>query len=264
MKSSKPVLAGLLLAICVPAQSVPAQQLPAEFQELAAEWKATKASYRAAKAEVRSTAVYKAALAAPRDIDKLRALIAAVPAPDRKAFGKRALALADQVAGDARMEILAFAATNFEEADTAKIVLKRVLRDHIESERVADLLRRSRSFAGLIGAEAMSDLLAKVVASNPHPQPRVHALLLMSREALKNREATAADYERAKAQVLSADALARGTPLAKRASRARFEVENLLPGCVAPEIAGEDLEGAAFKLSDYRGKVVLLDFWGFW
>ena len=31
-----------------------------------------------------------------------------------------------------------------------------------------------------------------------------------------------------------------------------------------PEIAGEDLAGVAFKLSDYRGKVVLLDFWGYW
>jgi thiol-disulfide isomerase/thioredoxin len=33
-------------------------------------------------------------------------------------------------------------------------------------------------------------------------------------------------------------------------------------GQVAPEIDGEDLDGVRFKLSDYRGKVVLLDFWG--
>jgi hypothetical protein len=30
------------------------------------------------------------------------------------------------------------------------------------------------------------------------------------------------------------------------------------------EIDGVDLQGKKFKLSDYRGKVVLLDFWGFW
>jgi hypothetical protein len=35
-------------------------------------------------------------------------------------------------------------------------------------------------------------------------------------------------------------------------------------GKVVPEIAGGDLDGKEFKLSDYRGKVVLLDFWGFW
>jgi hypothetical protein len=29
----------------------------------------------------------------------------------------------------------------------------------------------------------------------------------------------------------------------------------------APEIEGADSNGRSFKLSDYRGKVVLLDFW---
>ncbi len=29
----------------------------------------------------------------------------------------------------------------------------------------------------------------------------------------------------------------------------------------APEIAGVDADGKTFHLSDYRGKVVLLDFW---
>jgi hypothetical protein len=35
-------------------------------------------------------------------------------------------------------------------------------------------------------------------------------------------------------------------------------------GKVAPEVEGEDADGKKFKLSDYRGKVVLLDFWGNW
>jgi peroxiredoxin len=32
----------------------------------------------------------------------------------------------------------------------------------------------------------------------------------------------------------------------------------------APEITGTDIDGHAMKLSDFRGKVVLLDFWGHW
>jgi hypothetical protein len=35
-------------------------------------------------------------------------------------------------------------------------------------------------------------------------------------------------------------------------------------GMTAKEIEGEDIDGKRFKLSDYRGKVVLLDFWGHW
>jgi hypothetical protein len=41
--------------------------------------------------------------------------------------------------------------------------------------------------------------------------------------------------------------------------QAGFEV-----GDLAPEIVGEDIDGTEFKLSDYRGKVVVLDFWGDW
>lgn len=43
------------------------------------------------------------------------------------------------------------------------------------------------------------------------------------------------------------------------------EIEGLkLVGTPAKEIEGKDLDGAPFKLSDYRGKAVLLDFWGYW
>ena len=39
---------------------------------------------------------------------------------------------------------------------------------------------------------------------------------------------------------------------------------NIRAGKAAPEIKGPDLDGKEFKLSDYKGKVVLLDFWGHW
>jgi cytochrome oxidase Cu insertion factor (SCO1/SenC/PrrC family) len=39
---------------------------------------------------------------------------------------------------------------------------------------------------------------------------------------------------------------------------------NLAIGKMAPEITGDDIDGKPFKLSDFRGKVVLLDFWGNW
>jgi hypothetical protein len=45
---------------------------------------------------------------------------------------------------------------------------------------------------------------------------------------------------------------------------ALFELEHLTLGKSAQEIEGEDLDGKKFKLSDYRGKVVVLDFWGNW
>jgi peroxiredoxin len=55
-----------------------------------------------------------------------------------------------------------------------------------------------------------------------------------------------------------------GFPLAEQASRMIFEMANLSVGVVAPEIEGQDLDGNAFKLSDFRGKHVMLIFWGGW
>jgi cytochrome oxidase Cu insertion factor (SCO1/SenC/PrrC family) len=43
-----------------------------------------------------------------------------------------------------------------------------------------------------------------------------------------------------------------------------FEIRNLAIGKTAPEIEAEDLDGNKFKLSEYRGKVVVIDFWGNW
>ncbi len=54
------------------------------------------------------------------------------------------------------------------------------------------------------------------------------------------------------------------TSYAKQAKGAIFEAENLQVGMMAPEITGPDHEGNTFKLSEYKGKVVVLDFWGFW
>jgi RNA polymerase sigma factor (sigma-70 family) len=52
--------------------------------------------------------------------------------------------------------------------------------------------------------------------------------------------------------------------LADRARTALAEIRDLGVGKVAPDIEGVDIDGNRFKLSDYRGKVVVLDFSGSW
>ena len=58
--------------------------------------------------------------------------------------------------------------------------------------------------------------------------------------------------------------MAQEQSLADRAKATLFEMRHLVVGKPAPEIEGEDIDGKRFKLSDYRGKVVVLDFWGHW
>jgi thiol-disulfide isomerase/thioredoxin len=58
-----------------------------------------------------------------------------------------------------------------------------------------------------------------------------------------------------------------GGTLGERAARELTRLDNLpslVVGGMAPEIHGEDLHGNPLRLSDYRGKVVALVFWGTW
>jgi thiol-disulfide isomerase/thioredoxin len=52
--------------------------------------------------------------------------------------------------------------------------------------------------------------------------------------------------------------------LGKRAENYLFEIRNLQVGMKAPELEGVDFEGKKVKLSDHRGKVVVLDVWATW
>jgi peroxiredoxin len=55
-----------------------------------------------------------------------------------------------------------------------------------------------------------------------------------------------------------------GFPLADQAAALLFEITHLSVGAIAPEITGKDHTDTPFKLSDYRGRAVLLVFWGDW
>jgi AhpC/TSA family len=53
-------------------------------------------------------------------------------------------------------------------------------------------------------------------------------------------------------------------PIAKPAGERLYILQHLSIGKEAPDISGKDADGKEFKLSDYRGKVVVIDFWATW
>lgn len=61
-----------------------------------------------------------------------------------------------------------------------------------------------------------------------------------------------------------ADAIIDDKKLGSVARNKLFRIRHLSVGKVAPDIQGEDIAGRPLKLSDYRGKVVMLTFWGHW
>ena len=66
-------------------------------------------------------------------------------------------------------------------------------------------------------------------------------------------------FERAVEQY--ADVTIRNGTVGSRAKSELYDIRHLGVGKVAPDIEGRDQDGTQFKLSDYRGKVVLLYFW---
>lgn len=136
--------------------------------------------------------------------------------------------------------------------------------NHADSEAIALIADRAGFGVPRKTAETRFRTLIK---KNPHE--RVKGLATMSLADLLARNAKGDDtqeieelYQTVIDKYASLET-ARGA-IGERAKDALFELQHLSVGKEAPEITAEDLDGVEFKLTDYRGKVVLLDFWGNW
>ena len=55
-----------------------------------------------------------------------------------------------------------------------------------------------------------------------------------------------------------------GEDIGQHAADELFRYRDLAIGAVAPGFEGKDIDGASLGLSEFRGKIVVLDFFGFW
>jgi hypothetical protein len=128
---------------------------------------------------------------------------------------------------------------------------------------------------------AAMQLIRAVAEKNPDPVARGQAVMALAWQA-KNKAAIAEHKKSEDAEKLAAEAerafeavlkdyadcprlMREGQrSLGEEAKSELFELRHLRIGKSAPDIEGEDLDSVKFKLSDYRGKVVVLDFWGDW
>jgi hypothetical protein len=203
---------------------------------------------------------FKAATAAKTDEERQKAFQEKYPQPAK--FSKRFLELAqknakDPVAVDALVWVVTRVGPASEDGRTALEVLQK---DHLNDPKMAQVCQ---SLIYQQGAAADKLLRAIMEKSSSHEAQGQATYALASR--LKNQgnekdaeplfERVATDFKDVKSY--------RGT-LADVANGELFEMRHLSIGKEAPDIEGEDIDGKKMKLSDYRGKVVVLDFWGNW
>lgn len=255
----------LVLLLAVPAVAQQETEAKRAYDALEKEYDAAMAAYSEKMKAIASTPEYQAA-SKERDFDKVRELRSKVTAPDRDAWAARFLAGAAPFAGtDGAVPFLTWAARSGSGDVQAKAV-EAVTAAHLESPALDEFVESLSWLSRGIGEDKARSLAEAVTEKNPDPVIKAnahYALAMMLRaprgESLGEEQQAARDRHLAKVVEIAPDSI-----VAMKVAAPEFERTRLQTGMVAPDIVGRDLDGEEFKLSDYRGKVVVLDFWGDW
>jgi hypothetical protein len=151
----------------------------------------------------------------------------------------------------------------------AKNALDTLLSEHIRSEALGELPGELRYASYSIGDEPVVGALRKLGEGSPHKSVQASALFTLGAVLLDQSGQNAKLRDEAREVFVRVsrdfgDQAYGDSTYAKEIEGYLYEVDNLQIGMVAPDFEALDENGASFKLSDYRGKVVVVDFWGFW
>jgi hypothetical protein len=194
--------------------------------------------------------------------------------PQPSKWAPRFVALAEQhphdaVAADALVWVVTHVPGGSDDKDSPwRRALALLRRDHVRSKKLATVCR-PLSYSSNVEAEA---LLRSLLDKSPHEELQGKACLALAQHLnrrLQDRPASAdaakeveALFERAATKFGDIKLENDGT-IRETAKAELFEMRFLVTGKTAPDIEGQDQDGKRFKLSDYRGKVVLIDFFSF-
>lgn len=214
-------------------------------------------------------------------------------APKPEEFAKRFLELAQKhPKTDAASESLVWVVTRLGGGPAAKEAIGLLGKDYVTSEKIGDACE---AIAG-VGDPTSQALLTRILAENQNKDARGKACFALAQfflqqsqfaEQLEGENAKQLEDYLGKERVEAIKAGKKEFPkqaehylesviknfadvksyrgtLGESAKGELFEIQNLAVGKVAPEIESKDLDDKPVKLSDLRGKVVVLDIWATW
>lgn len=208
---------------------------------------------------------YQAAIAAAKPSERRKLYGEKFPQP--RDYADRFMEIAEKHPEDGvAAQALAWVAVRVRRGEVAQQATETLFENHSDSEHLAPLCFALVSSPNSTAQERLEMLVEK----SPHDVVKGAATLCLANRlknmAERDDSIEEADYLPLFKSVVNdfADVELNGRKFADAAANVIFEIENLSIGSEAPDIQAEDLDGVAFKLSDYRGKVVVLDFWGHW
>jgi hypothetical protein len=189
-------------------------------------------------------------------------------------LGRKLLKLAESnPEHTASFKALTIAFATLDEQPEQKSILHLLAKYHMQTHGIGNIAV-SYAYNDDPGNLAFAEGVLKSNKNNEDQAKAQFAIGLILRRKAGQEGLSDAEREKATADAAQAFELLKskygevnGGTLAKKSDEILPELKNvvkLVPGKEAPEIEGEDLDGKTFKLSDYRGKVVLLDYWAHW
>lgn len=185
--------------------------------------------------------------------------------PKPQDYAKKFMAIAEKYPHDpVAVDALVWVTGNAPNGPEAKVAIETLLKDHIKSDKLGPLCARLAYAPD--GETALRKILAESPDKNVQGQACYGLAQALKRSADHGNEDAGKEAEKLFDQIVEKYASVKvgNRELGKIAKGELNEIRLLSVGKVAPEIDGEDIDGKKFKLSDYRGKVVMIDFWGHW
>jgi thiol-disulfide isomerase/thioredoxin len=191
-------------------------------------------------------------------------------------FADKFLAVAEKdPKSGAAFEAAAWVVANAGETPAADKALAILLKEHIKEEKIGRACLQAAENPSAVGTKLARAVLEKGPNKTAQGQAcyaLAHILSDRSEQAFQKKKPEESARLAAEAEKLFelvqekfADVTGlEGDTLGAQAKSDLYDLRNLAVGKTVPEIEGEDIDGKKFKLSDYKGKVVLVDFWGNW
>lgn len=151
-----------------------------------------------------------------------------------------------------------------EDIDAAIAASRTIRKHHIKSPQLKGLLRGVESLRRSLGGQEVDALMTAIEQESTVDELRATARFYRLFDQLEQTKADAPEFDELVLKVREAAKETGISGFQRQVERAVGLATRFANGMIAPDIKGVDLDGVEFQLSDYKGKVILLDFWGNW